>query len=65
MKQLDDPTNDVQSIAVKCLAILVKKVQEAQICDICDKLVSLIVNPDKGELRYAQLRIILFDFWKR
>lgn len=30
LKQLDDQSNDVQSIAVKCLGILFKRVQEAQ-----------------------------------
>ena len=31
LKQLDDQSNDVQSIAVKCLGILFKRVQEAQV----------------------------------
>ena len=31
LKQLDDQNNDVQSIAVKCLGVLVKKVREEQI----------------------------------
>ena len=38
LKQLDDSSNDVQSIAVKCLGILLKKVQETQVGEICDKL---------------------------
>lgn len=37
LKQLDDKNNDVQSVAVKCLAILLKKVQEEQVGDICEK----------------------------
>jgi cullin-associated NEDD8-dissociated protein 1 len=48
--QLDDSSNDVQSIAVKCLGILLKKVQEAQVGEICDKLCSLILE-GKAELR--------------
>jgi cullin-associated NEDD8-dissociated protein 1 len=44
LKQLDDKSNDVQSVAVKCLGILVKKVHSAQITDICDKLCSLILD---------------------
>jgi cullin-associated NEDD8-dissociated protein 1 len=44
IKQLDDASNDVQSIAVKCLSILVKKVQEPQVVDICDKLCSAILS---------------------
>ena len=31
LKQLDDASNDVQSVAVKCLAIITKKVQQNQI----------------------------------
>ncbi|ETV95460.1 hypothetical protein H310_10940 [Aphanomyces invadans] len=50
LKQLDDKSNDVQSIAVKCLGILVTKVQEKQVSDICEKLCDLILN-GKQELR--------------
>ena len=41
LKQLDDKSNDVQSVAVKCLAILLKKVQQTQVGEICKKLCSL------------------------
>ncbi len=44
LKQLDDPSNDVQSVAVKCLAIITKKVQQAQISDVCKKLCSLVLD---------------------
>lgn len=40
----DDQSNDVQSVAVKCLAIIIKKVQQAQIAEICKKLSSLILE---------------------
>ncbi|TMW57399.1 hypothetical protein Poli38472_003324 [Pythium oligandrum] len=63
LKQLDDKSNDVQSIAVKCLGILVTKVQEAQVADICTKLSELLLN-GKAELRdiYAiGLKTILAD----
>jgi hypothetical protein len=40
----DDSSNDVQSVAVKCLAILTKKVQQAQIGEVCRKLCSLILD---------------------
>eukprot|EP00981_Chlorochromonas_danica_P000307 scaffold77_cov243-Ochromonas_danica.AAC.9 len=43
LKQLDDPSNDVQSVAVKCLAVLVKKVHQNQIGEICKKLSDLVV----------------------
>lgn len=51
LKQLDDKSNDVQSIAVKCLGIILKKVQEAQVGDISDKLCALILDGSKAELR--------------
>ena len=44
LKQLDDQSNDVQSIAVKCLGVLLKKVHEAQVGEISDKLCSLILG---------------------
>lgn len=50
LKQLDDTSNDVQSVAVKCLAVLVKKVHEAQMKDICIKL-RVLVFEGKKELR--------------
>ncbi|CAM9180295.1 unnamed protein product, partial [Choristocarpus tenellus] len=50
LKQLDDNSNDVQTIAVKCLGALLKKVQEAQVGEICDKLCELILE-GKPELR--------------
>jgi len=50
LKQLDDPGNDVKSMAVKCLENLIKKVQQAQVGEICDKLTVLIVD-GRDELR--------------
>jgi len=50
LKQLDDTSNDVQAVAVKCLSILVKKVEQAQVNDICSKLCNLILT-GKAELR--------------
>lgn len=50
LKQLDDQSNDVQSIAVKCLGVLLKKVQKTQVGEIADKLCSLILD-GKDELR--------------
>ena len=44
IKQLDDKSNDVQSVAVKCLALLLKKVQPVQLGDICEKLCSLLLE---------------------
>lgn len=47
----DDQSNDVQTIAVKCLAIITRKVQQDQIREICRKLCSLILDSAKGALR--------------
>lgn len=50
LKQLDDKSNDVQSMAVKCLGTLLKKVQQGQVSEICLKLCSLILQ-GQSELR--------------
>eukprot|EP00484_Ammonia_sp_Unknown_P008564 CAMPEP_0197075724 /NCGR_PEP_ID=MMETSP1384-20130603/211754_1 /TAXON_ID=29189 /ORGANISM="Ammonia sp." /LENGTH=1301 /DNA_ID=CAMNT_0042514573 /DNA_START=883 /DNA_END=4788 /DNA_ORIENTATION=- len=50
LKQLDDPSNDVQSIACKCLCSIVQKFVCEQVEEIVDKLGSLLVN-GKMELR--------------
>lgn len=44
LKQLDDRSNDVQSVAVKCLGVLVKTVHEAQISQISIRLCDLVLN---------------------
>eukprot|EP01031_Cornospumella_fuschlensis_P044383 gene44383-54275_t len=44
LKQLDDPSNDVQSVAVKCLGVLVKKVAASQLGDIAKRLIELVLN---------------------
>jgi len=50
LKQLDDPSNDVQSIACNCLCKIVQKFVSEQVEEIVDKLGSLLVN-GKMELR--------------
>merc|ERR1719229_631895 len=50
LKQLDDTSNDVQSIACKCLCSIVQKFVCEQVEEIVDKLGSLLVN-GKFELR--------------
>jgi len=50
LNQLDDQSNDVQSVAVKCLGILLKKVHQTQVVEICNKLSHLLVS-GKDELR--------------
>ena len=47
VKQLDDSSNDVQTIAVKCLSVLIKKVQAPRVIEISEKLSSLLL---KGEV---------------
>lgn len=50
MKQLEDSSNDVQAVAVKCLSTIVKKFQEDVVKSIVDKLGQLMAE-DKDELR--------------
>jgi len=50
LKQLDDPSNDVQSIACNCLCKIVQKFVSEQVEEIVDKLGQLLVN-GKMELR--------------
>jgi N-methylhydantoinase A/oxoprolinase/acetone carboxylase beta subunit len=38
LKQLDDSSTEVQSVAVKCLSSLYKKVHEDQVEEICEKV---------------------------
>jgi cullin-associated NEDD8-dissociated protein 1 len=47
----DDKSNDVQSVAVKCLGVLLKNVNEVQIVEIAKKLSSLVVDVSKDALR--------------
>ena len=46
VKQLDDESTEVQSVAMKCLGVLVKKVQSARVAEICEKVSSLVLNGD-------------------
>ena len=48
VKQLDDSSNDVQSVAVKCLGVLIKKVSSARVAEICEKLSSLVLKGDES-----------------
>ncbi len=44
LKRLRDSSNDVRSIAVKCLGVLVKKVGLAQVKEIAQKLCDLVLE---------------------
>ncbi|XP_071701048.1 cullin-associated NEDD8-dissociated protein 1-like [Rutidosis leptorrhynchoides] len=44
LQQLDDAAGDVSGLAVKCLAPLVKKVNEAQVLEMTDKLCGKLLN---------------------
>lgn len=59
--RLDDTSNDVQTVAVRCLAILVKKVEETQVRDICNKLANLILTgkPDLRDIYAIGLKTCL------
>jgi len=63
LKRLDDTSNDVQSKAIQCLAILLKKVQEAQVFEICDKLCGLILegNADLRDIYAIGLKTLVAD----
>ncbi|KAI9905503.1 hypothetical protein PsorP6_013666 [Peronosclerospora sorghi] len=63
LKQLDDKSNDVQSVAVKCLGILVTRVQVAQVADIGAKLCDLIIygKPELRDIYSIGLKTIIAD----
>lgn len=44
LQQLDDAAGDVSGLAVKCLAPLVKKIHEAQVLEMTDKLCDKLLN---------------------
>lgn len=48
---LDDSSNDVQTVAVKTLGVLLMTVQEEQVNEIADRLCSLVLDPSKSALR--------------
>ncbi|GMH86499.1 hypothetical protein TL16_g10567, partial [Triparma laevis f. inornata] len=50
LQRLDDTSNDVQSVAVKCLAVLLVRVREESVMTICDKLCEMVIK-GKDELR--------------
>lgn len=50
LKQLHDSNNDVQSVAVKCLAALIQRVNLEQVLDILKKLTALMID-GKDDLR--------------
>ncbi|KAM0046728.1 putative TATA-binding protein interacting (TIP20) [Helianthus debilis subsp. tardiflorus] len=44
LQQLDDAAGDVSGLAIKCLAPLVKKIHEAQVLEMTDKLCNKLLN---------------------
>ncbi|KAK9054826.1 hypothetical protein SSX86_025905 [Deinandra increscens subsp. villosa] len=44
LQQLDDAAGDVSGLAIKCLAPLVKKIHEAQVLEMTDKLCDKLLN---------------------
>eukprot|EP01111_Echinosteliopsis_oligospora_P003334 TRINITY_DN1530_c1_g2_i4.p1 TRINITY_DN1530_c1_g2~~TRINITY_DN1530_c1_g2_i4.p1 ORF type:complete len:1241 (+),score=375.18 TRINITY_DN1530_c1_g2_i4:377-4099(+) len=51
LKLLDDPANNVQENAVKCLGLMIKRVKEAQATEIVDTLCGHMLNEKKDDLR--------------
>lgn len=48
---LDDSSNDVQTVAVKTLGVLLMTVQEEQVNEISDRISILMLDPSKSALR--------------
>lgn len=48
---LDDSSNDVQTVAVKTLGVLLVTVQEEQVVEIADRLCTLVLDQSKSDLR--------------
>lgn len=48
---LDDSSNDVQTVAVKTLSVLLITVQEQQVIEIADRLCTLVLDQSKSDLR--------------
>ena len=63
LKQLDDDSNDVQSIAVKCLGILLGKVHHNSVMDISDRLCTLILTgrPELRDIYSIGLKTLISD----
>lgn len=51
LKQLDDQSNDVQSVAVKCLGVLFKRIHLVQMEKIADKLCKHVLGHGNESLR--------------
>ena len=51
LRLLDDKSNDVQTIAVKTLGVLVTSVHEDQVVTIAEKLAAQVLDPTKSGLR--------------
>jgi len=48
---LDDSSNDVQTVAVKTLSVLLITVQEEQVVEIAERLCTLVLDQSKSDLR--------------
>ena len=51
LRLLDDSSNDVQTVAVKTLSVLLTTVQEQQVIEIADRLCTLVLDLTKSDLR--------------
>ena len=51
LRLLDDKSNDVQTIAVKTLGVLVTSVHEDQVVTIAEKLAAQVLDPEQNGLR--------------
>ncbi|KAG2704352.1 hypothetical protein I3843_05G001300 [Carya illinoinensis] len=57
IQQLDDVAGDVSGLAVKCLALLVKKVSEARIVEMANKLCDKLLNAKNQHRDIASIAV--------
>eukprot|EP00897_Mesotaenium_endlicherianum_P010551 jgi/Mesen1/9524/ME000637S08970 len=57
VQQLDDASGDISGLAVKCLAPLVKKVNEARVVEICETLVTKLLTAKDQQRDIASIAL--------
>lgn len=57
LQQLDDASGDISGLAVKCLAPLVKKVNETKVVDICEALVQKLLTGKEQQRDIASIAL--------
>lgn len=57
LQQLDDASGDISGLAVKCLAPLVRKINESRVVDICETLVQKLLNGKEQQRDTASIAL--------